>query len=117
MEVGAQSDPVREPAGPPTRLPALPLRALQVLYAPGELFTKLRERPAWLSALLLGGALVAASFLLVPIEVWEATFRERMINSGRTLPNRPFAIETPFSVSHGSSAKEGSRKLVSGKPI
>jgi hypothetical protein len=87
MEARAGPDPELERAQPAARLPILPVRTLQVLYAPGELFARLRERPAWIGALLLGGALVAASFLLVPVEVWERTFREQMINSGRTLPD------------------------------
>jgi hypothetical protein len=59
---------------------------LQVFYAPGALCVKLRDRPVWVAALLLGGVFVAASFFFVPAEMWERTFREQMINSGRTLP-------------------------------
>jgi hypothetical protein len=73
-------------AAEPVRLPPLPLRALQVFYAPGELFDRLAKRPAWAGALLLGCALVALSFILIPAEVWQQTFREQMMRSGRQMP-------------------------------
>ena len=69
------------------RIPPLPLRALQVFYAPGELFARLSQRPAWIGALLLGGVLVAVSFLLIPVEVWQQTIREQMMSSGRQMPD------------------------------
>jgi hypothetical protein len=68
------------------RIAPLPLRAIQVFYAPGELFARLSERPAWIGALLLGGILVALSFLMIPAEVWQQTIREQMMSSGRPMP-------------------------------
>src|SRR5688572_8415610 len=68
------------------RLAPLPLRALQVFYAPGELFAGLSQKPASIGALFLGGVLVALSFMLIPAEVWQQTIREQMMSSGRQMP-------------------------------
>jgi len=84
MTVRAQTEPELEPSL--LRPPALGVRALQVVYAPGALFDRLRDRPLWGAALLLGAAAVVLSFLLVPAEVWEASFREQVLSSGRDLP-------------------------------
>ena len=77
-------------AGPvplaPARLPNVAARVLQVFYGPGELFAKLRDRPAWGATLLLGAVLSLASFMVVPPDLWEASFREQMIAAGANVP-------------------------------
>ena len=86
MEAGSQAEGT---AAAPTvpMLPApLPVRALQVFYAPGQLFDRLRLHPLWLSALVLSGVLIAASFILIPAEMWAQTFREQALRSGRPTP-------------------------------
>ena len=58
-----------------------------LLYAPGALFDRLSVRPHWGATLLLGAALVAASFLLIPTELWERTVREQVLSAGQDLPD------------------------------
>jgi hypothetical protein len=86
MEAHAEAHATTPPADHPARIPALPLRAIQVFYAPAQLFDRLAKKPAWGGALLLGGALVALSFMLIPAEIWQQTFREQMMSSGRQMP-------------------------------
>ena len=74
------------PGGQVPPPPALPVRVLQVFYAPGQLFERLRVRPLWGSALVLGAVLVAASVILIPTDVWEEMFRQQMLRSGRQMP-------------------------------
>lgn len=50
-------------------LPSLPGRALQVFVAPGALFDRLRENPAWVDVMVLVAALSLASTLLIPEEL------------------------------------------------
>ncbi len=50
-------------------LPSLPGRALQVFVAPGALFDRLRENPAWVDVMALVAALSLASTLLIPEEL------------------------------------------------
>ena len=77
MEAHAQAHGTTPAAEETARIPPLPLRAIQVFYAPGQLFDRLAARPAWVGAMLLGGALVALSFMLIPAEIWQQTFREQ----------------------------------------
>lgn len=72
------SSPGSVPPGDGDRLPSLPRRALQVFVAPGELFDRLRERPAWIGVILLVAALSLASTLLVPEEMMRAAMVEQM---------------------------------------
>jgi hypothetical protein len=67
-------------------VPALPVRALKVFYAPGQLFEALRRRPLWGAALILGAVLVAASIIFIPTEIWQEMFRQQMLRSGRQMP-------------------------------
>jgi hypothetical protein len=73
-------------AGAPGRLPNIAVRWLQTFYAPGELFARLRERPAWGAALLLGAIAAVASFVVVPPDLWEASFRQQMLTAGADVP-------------------------------
>jgi hypothetical protein len=57
-------------------LPNLLVRAGQVFVAPGRLFGRLRDRPAWAGALALAVAVAVAATLLVPEEL----FREFMLS-------------------------------------
>ena len=68
------------------RPPSVGARVLLVFYAPGRLFERLAARPLWGAALLLGAALMAASFLLIPTEIWEQSIREQLLSAGRELP-------------------------------
>jgi len=69
----------RQPPGPAPRV-------AMVLYAPGRLCASLRLRPLWGAALLLGAVLVGASFLLIPTEMWDASFRRGVLSTGQELP-------------------------------
>lgn len=77
----------------PVRLKALPLRLLDVIFSPGELFESLRERPAWFGTLAVSGVLLVISISLIPTEVWLQTMREQAANQGTELP--------PFMASAG----------------
>lgn len=67
-------------------LPNVFVRWAQVFVSPGRLFESLRERPEWGAALLLAAGLVAASFLLIPVELAEQVFREQILASGSQVP-------------------------------
>jgi len=93
-------DPGPEPSHPPHTFPrretvqepktsplsSLPKRMIQVFIAPGDLFQSLRENPAWFGVLAVGGALVVASILLIPPDLWVASAREQLIRQGREIP-------------------------------
>lgn len=55
-------------------LPNLAVRTFQVFTAPGKLFDRLRERPAWLGAMLLVVALSVGGSLLVPEQLIRDAF-------------------------------------------
>lgn len=59
---------------PEPGLPSLAVRAVRVFVAPGELFDRLRDRPAWLGAMLLVVGLSLASSLLVPEQLFRDAF-------------------------------------------
>lgn len=67
-------------------LPSLPVRVMNVFVAPGELMAGLKDRPAWIGALALGAGLTVLSALLLPAEVFEATMRAAMLESGGDVP-------------------------------
>lgn len=67
-------------------MPSLPGRLLRTFVAPGELFEKLRERPLWAGALVLGAVLVGLSVILVPVEVWQEMVREQIREQGQEMP-------------------------------
>lgn len=70
----------------PAALPGLPARTVQVLFSPGELFPRLRERPVWVGALVLGAVLVIISTLLIPPELFVEVLRRQSIEAGRDVP-------------------------------
>lgn len=79
----AELEPERLPGD---RLPGLPTRLIQVLVAPGRLFRTLAvESRSW-DALALGIVLAGISNLLLPIEVWEQTIREQLIQFDGQMP-------------------------------
>lgn len=75
-------EPTPEPHGPPP-LPSIPRRLVDVFLAPDRLARALAGHPAWAGALVFGALLVALQVWLIPLEVWEATFRQTMIERGQ----------------------------------
>lgn len=67
-------------------LPSLPKRLVQVFVSPGELFTALREKPAWFGALAVVGALAILSVALLPTELWVEFSRNQLIERGQEVP-------------------------------
>jgi hypothetical protein len=70
----------------PGALPGLPTRLVKVFFAPGELFSALRERPAWVGATLVVSALVGLSLVLIPAELWVEFSRSQMMERGQEIP-------------------------------
>ncbi|MEE8446956.1 MAG: YIP1 family protein [Gemmatimonadota bacterium] len=76
------SDQLRDE--PPTadradpEIPALPARLAQVVFSPGALFERLRERPVWLGALLTAVVLSVVANLLIPEELIRQLIMEQM---------------------------------------
>lgn len=60
------------------KLPNLAVRSYQLFVAPGRLFDRLRERPAWLGALLASIGLGLLAVWLLPVELVEDFFRSRL---------------------------------------
>jgi len=69
-----------------TVLPSLPKRIVQVFLSPGELFSALREKPAWGSAMVVVGLLVGVALVLIPPELWVEYSREQMMQRGQEIP-------------------------------
>jgi hypothetical protein len=67
-------------------LPSFPARVGQTFFSPGELATALAARPAFGAALALGAVLVLLQGALIPAEVWEAMFRETLVQRGQEMP-------------------------------
>jgi len=65
----AQPLEVRENSAARPSLPLLPVRIVQVITAPGALFSRLKDRPVWLDALVTLIALGVATTYLIPDEV------------------------------------------------
>lgn len=67
-------------------IPSLPVRVAQVFAAPGTLFDALRQRPAWVGAvvglIVLGAATQLVSPLLIPEEVRRGMIETQMIQAG-----------------------------------
>jgi hypothetical protein len=59
---------------------------LQVFFSPGGLFDSLRERPAWIGAMIVVSVLVGFSLVLIPSELWVEFTRNRMIEQGQEIP-------------------------------
>ena len=66
--------------------PGLISRYFRVLFSPDLLFQRLRSRPDWLGAVILGGGLMAAGAMLLPPDMLLATFREQALQRGQPLP-------------------------------
>lgn len=73
-----------EDRGP--ELPGFASRIVQTFFSPGAVMEALARNPAWAAALLLGAALVLTQTLLIPTDVWQASFREAMVSQGREIP-------------------------------
>jgi hypothetical protein len=67
-------------------LPPFHIRVLQTFVAPGKLAETLAHTPAWALALVVGGLLIVAQTVLIPPEVWDAMFRETLLQQGREMP-------------------------------
>ena len=74
-------------------IPALPARLAQVVFSPGALFERLRERPVWLGALLTLVVLSLAANLLIPEELIRQLVMEQMPDNAD-----PSAVETALRV-------------------
>ncbi|MEQ9397917.1 MAG: YIP1 family protein [Longimicrobiales bacterium] len=73
-----------DPEAPP--LPPLWKRAVDTVFSPGAMAEAVAARPAWFMALLVGASLVALQTFLVPAEIWEAQFRQNMLNQQQQMP-------------------------------
>lgn len=72
MEANEESGAIsadREPAAERTTAPGLPARISLLLFSPGSLFERLRERPLWIDMLLLLVALNIVGNLILPEEL------------------------------------------------
>lgn len=67
-------------------LPGLASRYLNVFVSPGALFDRLRERPVWAGAALLGAVFALAAGALIPVDITMAALREQMMAQGRSMP-------------------------------
>ena len=95
-EEGHADDPNRRPGDaapgepPPDQgeagVPAFPRRALWTVFSPGRLGDVLAEHPVWAVALVVGAVLVVTQTMLIPPEIWEASFRAQMLEQGREMP-------------------------------
>jgi hypothetical protein len=73
-----------EPAvDPRPDLPSFPRRMLDVFLSPGHVMEALARRPAWATALVVGALLVVLQVWLIPMDIWEANFREIMLQRGQ----------------------------------
>lgn len=63
----AGAEAVPDPAG--RALPPLPARLVRVFTSPGDLFERLRERPAWVGVLLVIIVVNAVASLLIPADL------------------------------------------------
>ncbi len=74
-------------------IPALPARLAQVIFSPGALFERLRERPVWLGALLTAVVLSVAANLLIPEELIRQLIMEQMPDDAD-----PSGVETALRI-------------------
>ena len=79
-------------------LPPLPVRALQVLFSPGELFKKLKAQPVWFWMMLVTALASGLSVWFIPDEAWTAFFREQALEQGRLDPSQMPQVGVPFRV-------------------
>lgn len=78
--------PDESPEEEQATLPPLAIRFVQVFFSPEELFGRLKERPVWFGALVVGALLVALSTLLTPPELFVETLRRQSLENGQDLP-------------------------------
>lgn len=81
-ELGSQTG-VEEEA--PT-LPNLAVRFMQVFFSPGELFDRLKDKPAWFGAIVLGGLMVGLGTYLIPVELTLEVMRQQFMERGQDFP-------------------------------
>lgn len=67
--------------------PSLPGRLLGMFTSPGAVFEKLAQRPVWVGAILVAAVLGFLGTILAPAELFEATIREQLQNSGQPMPD------------------------------
>lgn len=87
-EVRGGADPEAE-----TILPNLAVRVWELLVAPGRLFDRLRERPAWLGALAASLALGCVAIWLIPVDLFAEFFRGQVPESAP-----PEAVESQIDL-------------------
>jgi hypothetical protein len=66
---------------------SLPTRLLKVFFSPGEVFSTLREKPAWFGAAAVSGVLVVLSMILIPTDIWVESMREQAVRQGTEMPS------------------------------
>lgn len=79
------NEPDAEPQAP--ALPPFWKRFVDTFFSPGAMSEAVAARPAWVVPLVVGGALLALQTFLIPPEIWEASFRQQMLESGRQMPD------------------------------
>jgi hypothetical protein len=77
---------IDQPSTDPPSIPSLPVRFGQVFFSPGQLFEALREKPAWVGALLVSALLIGGSTLLIPVDMLIDAAREQIISQGGEVP-------------------------------
>jgi hypothetical protein len=87
MSGAAETRSAADSVGASAHLPNVFVRWVQVFFAPGQLFERLRERPVWGAALLLAAVLVSLSFLVIPADLAQQAFREQMLSAGAEVPS------------------------------
>lgn len=68
-------------------VPALPVRLVQVVVSPVKLFDRLKDRPVWFWAMLLGGVVAALGAFAVPADIWSEMVRAQLLEAGREIPD------------------------------
>lgn len=61
-------------------------RFVDTFFSPGVMTESVAAHPKWLVPLVLGAVLIALQTALIPVEIFEATFRETMMQQGREMP-------------------------------
>jgi len=69
-----------------TPVPAFHRRLLDVFFSPGRVMEALARNPVWAAALIFGVLLVLLQTFLIPVEVWQETFKAAALQRGQELP-------------------------------
>lgn len=85
--------PAEEPVEEAPPLPPFYQRFIDVFFNPGRLFRALKDRPAWVTAMLLGAVLATAMYVLIPADVWAEMQRQALLRSGRPVQEIPAAAQ------------------------